>query len=644
MTTIERPAKRPTDPSYLDFGGDNDAQDGNENQNNNKKGKKSSGGFQSLGLSDPVYRGIVKMGFRVPTPVQRKALPICLSGVDTVVMARTGSGKTAAFVIPIIERLLNRRSSGNPLLGGSSDLMDHVSTNASGNSILAVILSPTRELALQTLKVFKTLSFYCDGLKATGIIGADSIEKQFAALAAKPDVLVATPGRLAHLLVEIPDFHLKSCEMLVLDEADRLFEMGFAHQIRDICRTLPKEEHACQKMLFSATMPKGLVEFTREGTGVGLVDPVVIRLDNEIQVSDELRVGFITCRTDDKDAVLLFLLRDILMKQEEAEDESKEEDMNKKGEELDRKAKKKLKKKLGKEAAKKRHENLTLIFCATRHHVEYITTLLQAANISATMIYGTMDLEARKASLHSFRSGHCPVLVVTDVAARGIDIPLISNVIHHSFPPSAKLFVHRSGRAARAGRIGYCFGLVDPEEMPYMVDLHVFLGYKLTTGNDESNDENKTKDSDAVDTTTVEKEKQIKSYTLEEMTPGMVHYGSVPEWILTEQVEELQRLIQKGENTVNMKRVCNNAMKQYRRSRPDASKAGIRKAREILDKTRAQDHHPLLKKVEEEWLAKEGSSKADDLMKRQEFLRAMANFRPKETVFEAFATGSGSSG
>jgi len=637
MVINERPAQRPLDPSIYDAGS-------NENENDGiggyqkKKGKKSSGGFQSLGLSEDVYRGIVKMGFRVPTPVQRKALPICLSGVDTVVMARTGSGKTAAFILPILEKLVSKQSQNSSIMG--SYMKSSVGVEqASGSSINAVILSPTRELALQTLKVCKTLSFHCQDITATAIIGADSIEKQFAALAAKPDVLVATPGRLAHLLAEIPDFHLKACEILVLDEADRLFEMGFAHQIREICRTLPKEEHACQKMLFSATMPKGLVEFTREGTGVGLLDPVVIRLDNEVQVSDELRIGFVTCRTEDKDAVLLFLVRDILLTKNVLKSENKEETEN--ALENEQMGKKNKKKKKGKnDNGVKKHEHLTLIFCATRHHVEYVTSLLKAALIPATMIYGSMDLEARKSSLHAFRSGQSPVLVVTDVAARGIDIPLIENVIHHSFPPSAKLFVHRSGRAARAGRIGYCFGLVDPEEMPYMVDLHVFLGYKLSSGNDQK----ELTDGANVEEDTSNDNQISSSYTLDEMSPEMVHYGSVPEWILTEQVEELHRLIRKGENTTSMKRVCNNAMKQYRRSRPDASRAGIRKAKDLLANNRSQDYHPLLRKIEEDWLAKEGKNKADDLKKRQEFLRAMANFRPKETIFEAFATGTGSGG
>jgi len=124
-------------------------------------------------------------------------------------------------------------------------------------------------------------------------------------------------------------------------------------------------------------------------------------------------------------------------------------------------------------------KGLTIIFAATRHHVEYLTTLIKCTGMSAVCIYGTMDVEARKSNLHVFRTGKVPVLVVTDVAARGLDVPMIDNVIHHSFPPSPKLFIHRSGRAARAGRVGYAFALVEPDETPFMVDLHLFLGRRV---------------------------------------------------------------------------------------------------------------------------------------------------------------------
>lgn len=533
---------------------------------------------------------------QMPTPVQRKALPVILTGSDTVVMARTGSGKTAAFVIPILEKLIEKMDSTT-------------STSVSQSKCRTVILSPTRELSLQTLKVLTKLAHFCN-IRAIGINGGEGMEKQFNALASKPHVIVATPGRLAHHLTEIADFDLKACQMIVLDEADRLIEMGFASQIRQIASTLPDN---CQKVLLSATMPKILLEFTKSGF---TTDPQVVRLDNEATVSDELRIAFITCRSADKDAALLHVVGHIQRDQSENQ-------ANRTG--------------------------LTLIFAATRHHVEYISTLLAASGVDSTLIYGTLDQEARKANLAAFRAGKKSVLVVTDVAARGIDVPLIDHVIHYAFPPNAKLFVHRSGRAARAGRVGYCWGLVDPEEMPYMVDLHLFLGRRLSTGAGD--------DKESTTSTT--------TYTLNEMTPDHVHYGCVPEAILNREVENVRRIMEseltgsnQAESLRNLTKVCVNAMKQYRRTRPEASREGVRRAKAILEGERIDggqrigggsvEPHPLLLGMEqkdfEERKARgviDSIHDAENIKKRQEFLMAMSTFRPKETIFEAFATGGG---
>lgn len=642
---------------------------------NSKKG--GGGGFEALNLSPPIFAGIKRLGYRTPTPVQRKSLPILLTGNDSVVMARTGSGKTVAFLAPLLERLVSAR-------GESAS-----SSENSSRSAYAVILSPTRELSLQTLRVLRTLGHHCVqnyGFNFCGINGGESMEKQFSLLAGHPDVIVATPGRLSHHLSEIPDFHLRQCEVVVFDEADRLFEMGFAMQLRQICSKMPESR---QTMLFSATMPRALVEFTKTGM---MHDPTVVRLDSEVQVSDELRIGFVTCRSAEKDAVLLHLVRDVLPLMQgtdttgasaAAEEEEVEEDGA-------ASSKKRKKQKRVKHVGKQSKRGLTLIFAATRHHVEYLTLLLNTTGLKTTQIYGNMDNEARQKNLRSFQNGTCPILVVTDVAARGIDVPLIDHVIHYAFPPSAKLFIHRSGRAARAGRIGYCWGIVDPEEMPYMVDLHVFLGRKMSTGRDESEkgvdeaEETATIDEVGESSSIVEggdksSETAEVTYTLDEMTPDMVHFGSVPESILVEEVENVRRLIdselagsQDAEMLRSLTRVCNNAMKQYRRSRPEASREGVRRAKALLEGDKEYGtgrrvlnarggipSHPLLRHVElikirsevSQSASRTGSStsqkqeeemarkKMTDLQRRQDFLRAMANFRPKETVFEAFATG-----
>jgi ATP-dependent RNA helicase DDX54/DBP10 len=282
-------------------------------------------------------------------------------------------------------------------------------------SAAAVILSPTRELSLQTLKVLKTLSSYCLQIKSIGINGGESMEKQFSLLSSKPDIICATPGRLAHHINEIPDFNLSQCDIVVFDEADRLFEMGFALQIRSICSSMPSADSGRQTLLFSATMPKILVEFTKSGI---MGDPQVVRLDSEATVSEELRIGFVTVRSAEKDAALLYLLREVLPQTpaSTANDQlSKSSDDRKQMAGLDDEKSKKRKISTNISAL-----GLTLIFAATRHHVDYITTLVNNSGMSAqaTCIYGAMDQEARKLNLSLFRSGRYPILVVTDVAAR----------------------------------------------------------------------------------------------------------------------------------------------------------------------------------------------------------------------------------
>lgn len=230
---------------------------------------KKSGGFQSMGLSFEVVKGITKRGYRVPTPIQRKTIPLILEGRDVVAMAKTGSGKTACFLIPLFERLKRR----DPTKGAR-----------------ALILSPTRELAVQTYKFIKELGKFLD-LKTILVLGGDSMDSQFSAIHTCPDVIVATPGRFLHLCVEM-DLKLNSIgkeflqktqikpffymviyllEYVVFDEADRLFEMGFGEQLNETLHRLP---HSRQMVMFSATLPKLLVDFAR----AGLSDPVLIRL------------------------------------------------------------------------------------------------------------------------------------------------------------------------------------------------------------------------------------------------------------------------------------------------------------------------------------------------------------------------------
>ncbi|VDL66539.1 unnamed protein product [Nippostrongylus brasiliensis] len=268
---------------------DDEDQDYSQLQSERNRKQKKAGGWQAMGLDHTVFKGIEKKGFKQPTPIQidttsimclfqRKTIPCILDGKDVVAMSRTGSGKTAAFVIPMLQRLKRRDTKG----------------------IRALLVSPTRELALQTFKVVKELGRFT-GLRCAILVGGDAIEDQFSTIHENPDVLIATPGRLLHVIVEM-DLRLCSVQYVVFDEADRLFEMGFQDQLTETLKRIPESR---QTLLFSATLPKMLVDFAK----AGLSDPVLVRLDVDEKISDRLSMVFATCRADEKLAVLLHLCR-----------------------------------------------------------------------------------------------------------------------------------------------------------------------------------------------------------------------------------------------------------------------------------------------------------------------------------------------
>ena len=283
-------------------------------QEDDLKKKAKIGSFQAMGLNLDIFKGINRMGYKNPTPVQRKALPIVLAGMDAVCMARTGSGKTCVFLLPMMEKLL---------------------THQPNSGVRGLVLSPTRELATQSFRFAKDMAKFTD-LRIISIIGGDPIEAQFNSLASRPDIIVATPGRLMHHIREIPTFNLKHIKYLVFDEADRLFEMGFAEQLNEIVRECPEDR---QTLLFSATMPKMLAQFSR----AGLRDPQLIRLDTDTKMSEELRLGFMVTRTNEKVPALLYLVRKIIPR-----------------------------------------DQLTIIFTATKHHSEFLNTLFGVRNMSSS--------------------------------------------------------------------------------------------------------------------------------------------------------------------------------------------------------------------------------------------------------------------
>ncbi|XP_063984726.1 ATP-dependent RNA helicase DDX54 isoform X2 [Diachasmimorpha longicaudata] len=486
------------------------------------KAPKKCSGFQGMGLSFPLLKGILKRGYKIPTPIQRKTIPVALTGRDVVAMARTGSGKTACFLIPLFEKLKTRNAKAGAR---------------------ALILSPTRELALQTLKFIKDLGKFT-GLKSVAILGGDSMDNQFSVLHGNPDIIVATPGRFLHICVEM-DLTLKNVEFVVFDEADRLFEMGWGEQIHEITNRLPENR---QCLLFSATLPKVLVEFSK----AGLSDPVLIRLDVESKLPDELTLSFIACRKEEKLAVLLCLLKYVIAK-----------------------------------------DSQTVVFAATMHHVEYIHMILDQADITNTFIYSNLDASARKINAAKFHSGKVRVLVVTDVAARGLDIPHLDNVINFHFPAKSKLFVHRVGRCARAGRSGTAYNIIARDEFPYLLDLHLFLGMKMNILPADGEADGKDKN------------------------PVQGAIGRMPPSMIEQELTELNTWHETMTDLKNMDQVSKNGYQQYLRSRPSASVDSVKRSKD-LDISSAgvfTDYEDLGPKV-------------------ADFLLQMKKYRPTGTIFE----------
>lgn len=490
----------------------------------NRKNKKS-GGFQSMGLSGPVLQGVLKKGYKVPTPIQRKTIPLILEGKDVVAMARTGSGKTACFLIPLFERL---------------------QTHSAKTGARALVLSPTRELALQTLRFTKEMGRFT-GLRAAVVLGGDSLEGQFAAMHDNPDIIIATPGRLMHVCVEM-NLKLTSVEYVVYDEADRLFEMGFEEQLTEIQKRLPETR---QTLLFSATLPKMLVEFAR----AGLTDPVLIRLDTEHVLSENLKMGFFKCNTEDKLGLLYHLLQHVISDQEQ-----------------------------------------TVIFAATKHHVEYLHLALDLAHIPNTYCYSSLDPTARKINIAKFQTKKVRCFLVTDVAARGIDIPMLDNVINFNFPAKPKLFVHRVGRVARAGRSGVAYSFVAPDEAAYLMDLHLFLSKDLRIAPHPPD--------------------------LSKKEDWNYMYGSIPQTVLDDELEEIMHLHNTSLELRKLKDSVTGAYKQYVKCRPAPSTESVKRMKEN-ERLCVIGYHPLLV---------DAASNTEE--QRLALLHSLKNLQPKGTVFE----------
>lgn len=381
---------------------------------------------------------------------------------------------------------------------------------------------------------------------------------------------------------------LRSAHYVVFDEADRLFEMGFATALNEIISRLPTNR---QTLLFSATLPKTLVEFAK----AGLQNPKLVRLDAESKISSDLRMAFFSVKQAEKDACLLILLRDVIKVPLGTSKVVTEE----KNEKTYKKAK----------ANVDTAPHQTLVFVATKHHVEYITNLLTAAGYATSFIYGTLDQAARSQQMDNFRHGLTSVLVVTDVAARGIDIPVLENVVNYDFPPGSRIFIHRVGRTARAGRKGWAWSFLTNTDLPHMLDLQLFLARPL----------------------------QVHAASEAAYVESLV-LGTFVRDKLDEELEYIHTL---RENTSSLKGLRDVMMKgelMYQRSQGKASQASYKRTKEMINGGRWSvgngkevGIHPVFQPNNP---SSEHNSSREDLMK------VINSFRPNETVFEVGTRGS----
>ena len=346
----------------------------------------SASSFRSLGINEKLAAHLDTLKFVIPTPVQHQAIPIALQGKDLVGVAQTGTGKTLAFGLPMVQQLSTGRG-------------------------IALVLVPTRELAIQVEQVLKDL---CRpfGLKTAVIIGGASMPTQIAELRRQPRIIIATPGRLIDHL-DKKTVLLFDAKFLVLDEADRMFDMGFAPQVKRILQVLPAKR---QTLLFSATMPPEIVKIATQYMSTPFNVEIAPQGAAADKVTQEL---FIVRKNDKKDLVLKLL---------------------------------------------KTYAGTVLIFTRTKFGAKALTQQLRAHGHQAAEIHSNRSLSQRKEALEGFKSGRYRILIATDIAARGIDVTDIELVLNFDLPDESENYVHRIGRTARAGKTGHAISIATPEQ------------------------------------------------------------------------------------------------------------------------------------------------------------------------------------
>ncbi len=358
--------------------------------------------FDELGLSSAILDSIRHVGFEHPTPIQAAVIPPAIAGRDLIALAQTGSGKTAAFVIPLAERLTH------------------------GNGVRALIISPTREIALQTQR-FLELFGEKHGLTTACLIGGVKIDPQLKALKAEPDVVVATPGRLLDH-IKRRSVKVDAVETLVLDEADHMLDLGFMPQVRQIVRAIPVKRHT---MMFSATMPSAIEQLAR----TLLNDPVRIDITPEGRAAVGISHRVYLVSVENKRPCLLALL----------------------------------------------HQELgsTLVFTRRKIDAEWLYHILERQGHPVARIHSDRSQGRREQALENFREGSHRILVATDIAGRGIDVPGITHVINFDMPENVEDYIHRGGRTARVNAEGIVSSIATWQELPMVREIEAAIGQLL---------------------------------------------------------------------------------------------------------------------------------------------------------------------
>ncbi len=362
--------------------------------------------FEKINLIKPIQKALAEEGYTIPTPIQKQAIPIILERKDLLGCAQTGTGKTAAFAVPILQILYNEKISGNER-----------------RTIHSLILTPTRELAIQIGDSFSAYGKHT-GLKNVVVFGGVPQKAQTDKLKAGVDILIATPGRLLDLMNQ-NYISLQHIKLFVLDEADRMLDMGFINDVKKIISKLPSKR---QSLFFSATMPAEIVKLAN----TILHNPLKVEVTPESPTVEAIKQGIYYVAKVDKKALLIHLLKDPSIAS-------------------------------------------ALVFTRTKHGADNVAKVLNKAKIQAKAIHGDKAQNARQRALNNFKTKQTRVLVATDIAARGIDIDELSHVINFEIPNIPETYIHRIGRTGRAGLGGVALSLCDSEERAYLREINKLI-------------------------------------------------------------------------------------------------------------------------------------------------------------------------